>query len=148
MKKLQLILTVLISSLVFSQKAEKKSNETVLAKIESNSPQDFSVPPPPITVFPAQFPGGNKELIKQINLYFSDDVKKSISGSLKTQIIIKIDREGNVINISTFGSNDDFNKIVSQAVFNITENIKWKAGQNKQGENVIDLVRLPFSLKR
>lgn len=148
MKKLQLILTVLISSLVFSQKAEKKSNETVLAKIESNSPQDFSVPPPPITVFPAQFPGGNKKLIKQVSLYFSDDVKKSISGSLKTQIIIKIDREGNVINISTFGSNDDFNKIVSQAVFNITENIKWKAGQNKQGENVIDLVRLPFSLKR
>lgn len=148
MKKLQLILLVLISSLVFSQKAEKKVNETVLAKIESNSPPDFSVPPPPITAFPAQFPGGNKELLKQVSLYFTDEVKKAIPGSLKTQVIIKIDREGNVINISTFGSNNDFNKIVSQAVFTITENIKWKAAQNKQGENVIDVLRLPFSLKR
>lgn len=148
MKKLQLILTILISSLVFSQKAEKKSNETVLAKIESTSPQDFSVPPPPITAFPVQFHGGNKELVKQVSLYFTDEIKKSISGSLKTQIIIKIDREGNVINISTFGPNEYFNKAVSQAVFNITESIKWKPGQNKQGENVIDLLRLPFSLKR
>ena len=144
MQKTLLILLILVYNLGISQKI--KSEENIRGKFESMQPQDFSVPLPPKTLFPAQFPQGNKFFIESVQKNLDQNTMKTLPSRLITKITLKIDFDGNVINISTYGNNEIFNKEVKKAAEKVTNNIKWEPGKNSQGEKVIDIVRLPFQV--
>lgn len=72
---------------------------------------------------------------------------KNLGSTLNTDIILKIDQQGNVLNISTYGKNEIFNKKVKAAATKSTQDIKWIAGKNNQGQKVIDIVRLSYRFK-
>lgn len=142
MKKITLLFFFLIFEVGFAQKVVKI--EKIKDKYNVNKSQDFSVPPPPMTTFPAQFPRGNKVFIEEVKKNLDKEKLKSLSKDLMSKIILKIDSDGNVINISTFGNNDDFNIEVKNSVEKTTNKIIWIAGENNRGEKVIDIVKLPF----
>lgn len=60
---------------------------------------------------------------------------------------MKIGKDGEVLNISTYGNDENFNNTVKKTIKKITKEKKWTAGKNKQGENVIDIVSLPIEIK-
>lgn len=72
---------------------------------------------------------------------------KNLGSTLNTEIILKIDQQGNVLNISTYGKNEIFNKEVKIAITKSTQDVKWVAGKNNRGEKVIDIVKIPYRLK-
>lgn len=141
MKKLILISFVCIGTAAFSQ------NKKIGDQYASRQPQDLSVPPPPTITFPAQFPGGNKSFVKKVEENLNKEALKSLSQKLDTQIILKIDSDGNVLNISTYGKNDIFNDEVKTAAARAIDKIQWTAGKNSRGEKVIDIVKIPFRYK-
>lgn len=143
MEKFFLILLILSFQTLFSQKPQTK----IADRHQSKQPQDQSVPAPPRVTFPAQFPDGNKAFLKKIDENIDKEKLQDIGENLNTEIILKIDQQGNVLNISTFGKNENFNKEVKIAATRSTQNIKWTAGKNSQGEKVIDIVRLPYRFK-
>ncbi|MBW3524493.1 hypothetical protein [Chryseobacterium sp. NKUCC03_KSP] len=143
MKKIFSIFSILSIIIVFSQKQETK----IADRYQSSQPQDQSVPAPPRVTFPAQFPDGNKAFLKKIDENIDKEKLQDIGKNLNTEIILKIDQQGNVLNISTFGKNENFNKEVKITATRSTQNIKWTAGKNSQGEKVIDIVRLPYRFK-
>ncbi|MCD0479313.1 hypothetical protein LPB90_12675 [Chryseobacterium sp. LC2016-29] len=143
MKKIFSIFSILSIIIVFSQKQETK----IADRYQSSQPQDQSVPAPPRVTFTAQFPDGNKAFLKKIDENIDKEKLQDIGKNLNTEIILKIDQQGNVLNISTFGKNETFNKEVKAAATKSTQNIKWTAGKNSQGEKVIDIVRLPYRFK-
>jgi len=54
---------------------------------------------------------------------------KNQGANLNTEIILKIDQQGNVLNISTFGKNENFNKEVKVTAAKIYPKYKmdrWK----------------------
>ncbi len=145
MRKIFTFCLAFIFQFTFSQ---KMSNEKkLMEKYEASQPQDFSVPPPPKITFPAQFPEGNNTFIKKVKLNIAKDKLMGLPKTLNTKIILKIDTEGNVLNISTYGKNEIFNNEVKLAVSKTTAGKKWEAGQNSAGEKVIDIVQLPLQLK-
>lgn len=139
MKKALSLLALSIFSISFSQK--------ISDRYQSSQPQDQSVPPPPRVSFPAQFPDGNKAFLKKIDQNIDRNNLKNSGKNLSTDIILKIDQQGNVLNISTYGKNEIFNKEVKEAASKSTQNIKWTAGKNNQGQKVIDIVKIPYRLK-
>lgn len=139
MKKTFSLLALSIFSISFSQK--------IADRYQSSQPQDQSVPPPPRVAFPAQFPNGNKAFLKMIDQNINKNNLKNLRSTLNTEIILKIDQEGNVLNISTYGKNGIFNKEVKEAATKSTQNIKWIAGKNKEGQKVIDIVKIPYRFK-
>lgn len=143
MKKIFSIFSILSIIIVFSQKQETK----IADRYQSSQPQDQSVPAPPRVTFPAQFPDGNKVFLKKIDENINKEKLQDIGKNLNTEIILKIDQQGNVLNISTFGKNETFNKEVKAAAAKSTQNIKWIAGKNSQGEMVIDIVKIPYRFK-
>lgn len=147
MKKTALITCIAISTIAFSQTTKTKGETKLASKYESRQPQDFSVPPPPVNPFPAQFPDGNKAFVKKIEQNLNKDALISLLKSLTTEVIVKVDSEGNVINISTYGKNETFNNEVKMAATKSTEKVKWVAGKNSKGEKVVDIVRIPFNYK-
>ncbi|MDM1554493.1 MULTISPECIES: hypothetical protein [Chryseobacterium] len=147
MKKTILITCLTISTIAFSQKRSNKGDAKLVNKYESKQPQDFSVPPPPVNPFPAQFPDGNKMFVKKIEQNLNKNVLAALPKSLHTELIIKIDDEGNVINISAYGKDETFNDEVKVSAAKSTEKIKWIAGKNNRGEKVVDMVRIPFHYK-
>ena len=147
MKTILISAALLSLNFVWAQKTTDKKEQKVLNKYQSSQAQDFSVPPPPITTFPSQFPTGNKDFLKKVESNLNREELKSEDQNLNTQIILKIDAEGNVLNISLYGTNQNFNDLVRQAVVKTTENIKWEPAKNKEGKKVIDIVRLPFRIK-
>jgi uncharacterized protein YuzE len=143
MKKIFCILSILSFTIVFSQKQETK----IADRYQSKQPQDSSVPPPPRVTFPAHFPSGNSAFLKKIDGNIDKEKLQDIGENLNTEIILKIDQQGNVLNISTFGKNETFNKEVKAAAAKSIQNIKWTAGKNSQGEKVIDIVKIPYRFK-
>lgn len=139
MKKILLFPTLLLFSISFSQK--------IADRYQSPQPQHQSVPPPPRVSFPAQFPDGNKALLKKIDQNINMNNLKNLDKTLSTEIILKIDKQGNVLNISTYGKNEIFNKEVKQAASKSTQDINWTAGKNSKGEKVIDIVKIPYRFK-
>ena len=146
MKQFILLFSLLIFSITFSQKTAKPEAK-IADQYQSSQPQDLSVPPPPRVTFPAQFPDGNKAFLKKIDQNINRENFKNQDANLKTEIILKIGQQGNVLNISTFGKNENFNKEVKAAATKSTQNIKWIAGKNNQGEKVIDIVKIPYGFK-
>ncbi|WP_090024313.1 hypothetical protein [Chryseobacterium oleae] len=142
MKKIILLILTLMFGIGFAQKVKKE--EKVKDKFESRQPQDMSVPPPPMVAFPAQYPKGNKAFIENVKKNLNADALKPLSKDLKTKIILKVNSEGNVVNISTYGENEVFNSEVKKAAEKATYQVKWEAGKNNRGEKVIDIVNLPF----
>ncbi|KQS94008.1 hypothetical protein [Chryseobacterium sp. Leaf394] len=140
MKKALSLLALSIFSISFSQK--------ISHRYQSSQPQDQSVPPPPRVTFPAQFPDGNKAFLKKIDQNINKNNLKNAGSNLSTEIILKIDQEGNVLNISTYGKNEIFNKEVKAAATKSTQDIKWTAGKNNQGQKVIDIVKIPYRFKK
>lgn len=140
MKKALSLLALSIFSISFSQK--------ISHRYQSSQPQDQSVPPPPRVTFPAQFPDGNKAFLKKIDQNINKSNLKNQEATLSTEIILKIDQEGNVLNISTYGKNEIFNKEVKAAATKSTQDIKWTAGKNNQGQKVIDIVKIPYRFKK
>jgi len=130
----------------FTQESKEKA-KNIKDKYEQSQPQDFSVPPPPINTFPSQFPKGNKVFLQKINENIDKNLINNLSVELKTKIILKIDPNGNVVNISTYGKDETFNNMVKNAAKAATDGIKWIPGKNKLGKNVIDIVSLPFDYK-
>ena len=147
MRKLVLATTPHFLQFGFAQKITDKKESKIATKFESQQAQDFSVPPPPITTFPAQFPTGNKDFLKKVESNLNKEQLKIDDTNLSTQIILKIDAIGNVINIAMYGPNEIFNEAVQEAAKKTTENIKWEAAKNKEGQKVIDIVRIPFRYK-
>ncbi|MGG5210925.1 hypothetical protein ACQWU4_18545 [Chryseobacterium sp. MIQD13] len=147
MKRITLLIFALISTVAFSQKTKAEPSSRVSDQYESRQPQDSSVPPPPSTTFPAQFPDGNKAFVKKVEQNLNKQVLKSLSETLDTQIIIKIDDDGNVLNISVYGKNEIFNIEVKSAAIKATDKVKWTVGKNNKGEKVIDIVKIPFRYK-
>lgn len=143
MKNLILIFALLIFNIAFSQKSPAK----IADRYQSAQPQDQSVPPPPRIAFPAHFLGGNSAFLKKIDKNIDKEKLEDIGENLNTEIILKIDQQGNVLNISTYGKNETFNKEVKTAATKSTENIMWTAGKNTQGEKVIDIVKIPYRFK-
>lgn len=143
MKKIFCIFSILSLTIVFSQKHETK----IADRYQTSQPQDQSVPPPPRVTFPAQFPDGNKAFLKKIDQNINKENVKTLGKTLSTEIILKIDHQGNVLNISTYGKNENFNKEVKVAATKSTQNIIWTAGKNNQGEKVIDIVKIPYRFK-
>lgn len=144
MKKTILITCLAISAIAFSQKNSNKGETKLINKYEAKQPQDFSVPPPPVNPFPAQFPGGNKIFVKKVEQNLNKNILAVLPKNLHTELIIKINDDGNVINISTYGKDEVFNNEVKAAAIKSTEKIKWIAGKNNRGEKVVDIVRIPF----
>ncbi|WP_223607414.1 hypothetical protein [Chryseobacterium sp. OSA05B] len=142
MKKVFLLILILIFGIGLAQKVKKE--EKVKDKFESRQPQDMSVPPPPMVAFPAQYPKGNKAFIDHVKKNLNTDALKALGKDLKTKIILKVNSEGNVINVSTYGGDETFNTEVKKAAEKATYNVKWEAGKNNRGEKVIDIVNLPF----
>ena len=142
MKKVFLLILILIFGVGLAQKVKKE--EKVKDKFESRQPQDMSVPPPPMVAFPAQYPKGNKAFIENVKKNLNTDALKAPGKDLKTKIILKVNSEGNVINVSTYGGDETFNTEVKKAAEKATYNVKWEAGKNNKGEKVIDIVNLPF----
>ncbi|WP_226064671.1 hypothetical protein [Kaistella polysaccharea] len=147
MKKTLLFAAILVLNFLGAQKTKDKNGGKIVSKYEATQPHDFSVPPPPITTFPAYFPTGNKDFLNMVTANISEDYFKNVDHNLETQIILKIDVTGNVLHISVYGSDDRFNDHVKAAVKKTTENIKWEPAKNREGKNVIDIVRIPFRLK-
>lgn len=139
MKKILLLTTLLLFTISFSQ--------NITDRYQSSQPQDQSVPPPPRVSFPAQFPNGNRAFLKKIDQNINKNNLKNLGSTLNTEIILKIDQQGNVLNISTYGKNDILNKEVKEAALKSTQNIKWTAGKNSKGEKVIDIVKIPYRFK-
>ncbi|KQT16156.1 hypothetical protein ASG31_14165 [Chryseobacterium sp. Leaf404] len=139
MKKILLLPTLLLFSNSFSQK--------IADRYQSSQPQDQSVPPPPRVSFPAQFPNGNKAFLKIIDQNINRNNLKNQGATLNTEIILKIDKQGNVLNISTYGKNEIFNKEVKNAATKSTQDVKWTAGKNSQGQKVIDIVKIPYRFR-
>jgi len=139
MTKLILLLSILAISLTFGQK--------ISDRYQSKQPLDLSVPPPPRVTFPAQFPDGNKAFLKKIDQNINRNDLKNSGKNLSTEIILKIDQQGNVLNISTYGKNETFNKEVKAAALKSTQDMKWIAGKNSQGQKVIDIVKIPYRFK-
>lgn len=136
-----LLLPLFIFGICFAQKAKA---EKVKDKFDSRQPQDMSVPPPPTIAFPAQYPKGNKAFLENVKKNLDKATLQSLGKNLKTKIILKINSDGNVLNISTYGNNEPFNNEVKKAAEKATNNIIWEAGKNNKGEKVIDIVNLPF----
>lgn len=136
MKNLTLFLFLIFSAFGSAQNAKQK--------LENSQGQDLNVPSPPKTTFPAQYPKGNRKFLKEVEMNLELTVLKDLPKNLKTKIILKIDSKGNVLNISTFGSDEIFNSEVKKAAEKTTDLIKWIPGKNQKGDNVIDIVNLPF----
>lgn len=147
MKQLILLFSLFIFNIIFSQKIQTKQETKIADRYQSKQPQDLSVPPPPKVTFPAHFPSGNRAFLKKIDENIDKENLQDIGENLNTEIILKIDQQGNVLNISTFGKNETFNKEVKAAAAKSTQNIKWIAGKNNQGEKVIDIVKIPYRFK-
>lgn len=147
MKQLILLFSLFIFNIIFSQKIQTKQETKIVDRHQSKQPQDLSVPPPPRVTFPAHFPSGNRAFLKKIDENIDKEKLQDIGENLNTEIILKIDQQGNVLNISTFGKNETFNKEVKAAATKSTQNIKWTAGKNSQGEKVIDIVKIPYRFK-
>ena len=145
MKKICFLILILMFGSGFAQQIKKEVR--VKDKFESRQPQDMSVPPPPMVPFPAQYPGGNKTFIGNVNKNLDKSTLKTLGKDLKTKIILKIGADGKVLNISTYGSNETFNTEVKKAVEKTTANTPWDPGKNNKGEKVIDIVNLPFAYK-
>ncbi|MBL1219525.1 hypothetical protein JET18_01670 [Chryseobacterium sp. L7] len=148
MKKIALLSLTCMSAMAFSQNKKTNAAPKIADRYESRQQQDPSVPPPPTIAFPAQFPGGNKAFVKKVEQNLNKEALTSLSKTLNTQIILKIDQEGNVLNISTYGKDEIFNSEVKAAAISATDTIKWTAGKNNRGEKVIDIVKIPFRYKR
>ncbi|KMQ60308.1 hypothetical protein ACM46_16985 [Chryseobacterium angstadtii] len=142
MKKILLFIFILTFGLGWAQKVKKE--EKVKDKFESRQPQDMSVPPPPMVAFPAQYPNENKAFVDSVKKNLNKDALKPLGKELKTKIILKVNPEGNVVNVSTYGDNEIFNTEVKKAAEKATYNVKWEAGKNNRGEKVVDIVNLPF----
>lgn len=136
MKKLILLINVLFFSFGTAQ--------NVSEKMEKLQGQDLNVPAPPKISFPAQFPGGNKMFLTEVEKNLDQSALKDLAKNSKTKIILKIGLDGKVINISTFGENKIFNDAVQKAATKATGLTKWIPGKNQRGEYVIDIVNLPF----
>ncbi len=147
MKKILIIIVSLTFSNFSAQKTALKSGEKVTTRFENFQPQDQSVPPPPISLFPAQFPGGNKLFIKKVAENMNQNYILTLKQNAKTELILKIDQAGNVLNISTFGPSETFNTEVHKASTKATSGVFWQPSKNKAGINTIDIVRLPFTFK-
>ncbi|HAY3552482.1 hypothetical protein KRE47_17460 [Elizabethkingia meningoseptica] len=147
-KKIFLLILFMGFSFCFAQNTKKQSDVSIKNKLESRQPQDMSVPPPPVNSFPAQYPKGNRAFLMLVEKNLNKEALKAQSKKLTTKIMIKVDDEGNVINISTYGANDLFNKEVETAAKKAVGTTKWTAGKNSQGEKVIDIVRLPFVISQ
>lgn len=135
MNKIFLIFSLFIFSVGAAQ--------NVKDKFEKSQPQDFSVPQPPKTLFPAQYAKGNKVFLEEVRNNLNQSIIKDLPKNSFTQIILKIDSDGNLVNISTYGKDEVFDNEVQNAVKAIA-NGKWIAGKNAKGEAVVDIVRLPF----
>ncbi len=116
-------------------------------KFQYKQSQDFSVPPPPNITFPAQYPKGNKVFLQEVKQNLDGNVLKNLPENLATKIILKIGPKGNVLNISTFGTNEIFNEELKSAATKTTANILWTPGKNTAGEKVTDIVTLPFRMR-
>lgn len=107
MEKVITLLSLCIFGIFFSQK--NKTESTMKQRHESRQPQDPSVPTPPIIDFPSKYPGGNRVFIENVKRNLTHTDFQSSEKTLKTTIILKIDQKGNVLNISTYGTNAFFN---------------------------------------
>ncbi|MDQ8751055.1 hypothetical protein [Elizabethkingia miricola] len=145
MEKTVSLFLLFIVNICFAQNAKKQSEMNVKNKMEARQPQDLSVPPPPVNSFPAQYPKGNRAFLQLVEKNINKESLKGQPKKLETKIIIKVDDEGTVLNISTYGINEIFNKEVEIAAKKVSTT-KWTAAKNRQGENVIDLVKLPFTI--
>lgn len=143
MKKVLLLLLLVVFGIGFAQKVKKE--EKVKDQFESRQPQDLSAPPPPMVAFPAQYPNGNKAFLTDVSKNLDRSALQSLNKNVRTKIILKIDSDGNVINISTYGGTEVFNSEVKKAIEKTTGKVKWEPGKNNKGEKVIDIVNLPFS---
>lgn len=145
MEKIVPFFLLFVVNFCFAQNAKKQSEMNVKNKMEARQPQDLSVPPPPVNSFPAQYSKGNRAFLQLVEKNINKESLKEQPKKLETKIIIKVDDEGTVLNISTYGINEIFNKEVEIAAKKVSTT-KWKAAKNRQGENVIDLVKLPFTI--
>lgn len=139
MKKLFSLIVVFMMMFTLAQ-----NSGNIKDRFAKTQGQDFTVPPPPITAFPAQFPGGLKKMLSEITKIIDKNTIKSLPKKLKTKIIIKTDKEGNVIYVGTFGSNPIFDEEVKRATVIVTDKIIWESGKNKSGDHVVDLQMIPF----
>ncbi|OPC31304.1 hypothetical protein [Elizabethkingia miricola] len=145
MEKIVPFFLLFVVNFCFAQNAKKQSEMNVKNKMEARQPQDLSVPPPPVNSFPAQYSKGNRAFLQLVEKNINKESLKEQPKKLETKIIIKVDDEGTVLNISTYGINEIFNKEVEIAAKKVSTT-KWTAAKNRQGENVIDLVKLPFTI--
>lgn len=145
MEKAVSLFLLFVANICFAQNAKKQSEMNVKNKMEARQPQDLSVPPPPVNSFPAQYPKGNRAFLQLVEKNINKETLKGQPKKLETKVIIKIDDDGTVLNISTYGINEVFNKEVEVAAKKVSIT-KWTAGKNCHSENVIDLVKLPFTI--
>ncbi|CAM3609860.1 TonB C-terminal domain-containing protein [Elizabethkingia occulta] len=134
-----------VANICFAQIAKKQNEMNVKNKMEARQLQDPSVPSPPVNSFPAQYPKGNRVFLQLVEKNINKESLKGLPKKLETKIIIKINDDGTVLNISTYGEYEVFNKEVENAAKKIGTT-KWTAGKSRQGENVNDLVKLPLRL--
>ena len=144
MEKIVPLFLIFVVNICFAQNAKKQNEVNVKNKMEASQPQDLSVPAPPVNIFPAQYPKGNRSFLQLVEKNINKEPLKGQPKKLDTKIIIKVDGDGTVLNISTYGINEIFNKEVEIAAKKLST-MKWTAAKNRQGEAVIDLVKLPFT---
>lgn len=123
------------------------SSQSAAENYQATQPQDQNVPPPPVSAFPAQFPGGNKLFLAEITKLIDKNALRNLPKKLNTKINILIEADGKVRNISTYSNNKLFGKEVLRAARIANENMIWIPGKNKSGQEVIDFVVLPFAFE-
>ncbi|GEM_PF-6650703 len=64
MQKISLLFVLFVFNFGFAQKTESEGK--IKEKFVAMQPQDRLVPPPPKTVYPAHYPGGNKVFIEKV----------------------------------------------------------------------------------
>lgn len=148
MRSVPALLFFLVFQVVIAQETKVKQPLKAADRYEKTQGKDFSVPPPPTNIFPAHYGEGNRKFLEKVKQNLDVEKLTVLPKNLKTTLIIKIDAEGNVLNISTYGNDEDFDHEVQNAAVKANGSEKWEAGQNKQGRKVIDVIRIPFSYKR
>lgn len=93
---------------------------------------------------PASFPLGSTEFINKLSKNFRSRKVISTSDIESCEIIFIIDKDGNMRDIKTLGTNQSFNDEAMRAILKITQ--KWIPAE-MNGEKVMYKFRVPITIR-
>ena len=92
----------------------------------------------------AEFPGGINSFRSKVNGSFDTSVMESDAGTVKTEVIFVVERDGSITDVKANGSNKDFNAEAVRTVKSIKN--KW-APAKINGKSVRYRFRMPLTMQ-